>query len=385
MKRILIFSTVYHPFIGGAEVAVKEITDRIEDMEFVMITARMKRGLIKHERIGNVDIYRIGIGIPIFDKFLLALLGHKKALKLHKEKKFDLAWSIMASYCGFATLKFKEKINVPFLLTLQEGDPFEYILKKVRFVKKRFEKIFTSADGLQAISNYLLEWGKDMGFRGGIAEVVPNGVDLAKFQKTNIKKQINNNIQIINIKKEIGIEEDAKIIITASRLVKKNGVGDLIRAMTELSADVHLLIAGTGELEGELRKQVMDLKIDERVHFLGNLNHDELPKYLWASDIFCRPSLSEGLGNVFLEAMAVGLPVVGTEVGGIPDFLEDGKTGWFCEVKNPKSIAKKIKYILDENNKDEVEEVIKNARKMVEEKYSWDLISKKMKNIFDSL
>jgi len=91
------------------------------------------------------------------------------------------------------------------------------------------------------------------------------------------------------------------------------------------------------------------------------------------------------LGNSFLEAMAAEVPVVATPVGGIPDFLEDGKTGWFCKVRDPKSIAEKVKYILDEKNKGEVEQVVKNAKELVEKKYNWNDISQKMQNIFNKL
>ena len=202
---------------------------------------------------------------------------------------------------------------------------------------------------------------------------MPNGVDLKKFQITNDKFQINYKNQMTNTKK----------VITVSRLVKKNGVADLIKAMKFLDDDVNLLIAGDGELKNKLVRLVDKLGLVDRVRFLGNVSHDELPRYLWASDVFCRPSLSEGLGNVFLEAMAAGLPIIGTKVGGIPDFLVDDETGLFCEVGNPKNIAANIKRILTDI--DLRQKLIENGKKLVEEKYNWDLIAQKMQSIFDNL
>ena len=77
------------------------------------------------------------------------------------------------------------------------------------------------------------------------------------------------------------------------------------------------------------------------------------------------------------------MPVIGTKVGGIPDFLREGETGLFCEVQNPKSITEKIETLLkDENLR---LRLIENGRKLVEEKYSWDFIALEMKNIFDKL
>lgn len=388
-KKILIFSTAYFPFVGGAEVAVKEITDRIFDVEFDMITARLDRKLAKFERMSNVNVYRIGFGYPIIDKCYLAFCGYKFASKLQKTTKYQGIWAIMASFGGLGALTFKKRNkNVPFLLTLQEGDDFKHINRRAFLIKNKFQNIFRKADYIQAISNYLADWGKSMGATCPV-EVVPNGVDVGKFSIDDFRFSIG------DFKKKLGISESEKVIITISRLVKKNGVGDLIKAISQLritnyELPVKLLICGIGEEEERLKNLAKSLSIENKVLFLGHVPHNELPKYLAISDVFCRPSLSEGLGNVFLEAMAAGVPVVATPVGGIPDFLFDGETGWFCKVGNPKSIAEKIKYVLGQKDietagQPSVKKVVDNAREMVEEKYDWNKIAVKMREIIFNL
>ena len=126
-----------------------------------------------------------------------------------------------------------------------------------------------------------------------------------------------------------------------------------------------------------------ELNLGNRVLFLGHINHSDLPKYYSMADVFVRPSLSEGLGNVFLEAMAMGLPVIGTPVGGIPDFLEDRKTGLFCEASNPQDIAKKIKEILED--KELRKTLVENGLRLVQEKYDWDEIAQQMKEVYRKL
>jgi glycosyltransferase involved in cell wall biosynthesis len=143
------------------------------------------------------------------------------------------------------------------------------------------------------------------------------------------------------------------------------------------------LILGTGADEDALRSQVISLKLENRVFFKGFVSHDTLPEYLQACDIFIRPSRSEGLGNSFLEAMAAGIPVIATPVGGIPDFLVDGETGLLCEVDNPQSIAQKIeKFTKDMESR---RYIVANAQKMVQQKYDWNSVAEKMKGIFDRL
>ena len=364
-KRILIFSTAYLPLVGGAEIAVKNITDHMSDTEFVMVTARLNKNLPVKEKIGNVLVYRFGKGNK-WDKFRLILSGARFAKTLGN---FDLVWSIMASYAGFAALNYKKRhSNIPYLLTLQEGDSKFKIYKNVWFVWPYFKQIFKRADQIQAISGYLADWARDLGAKCPI-KVIPNGVDMEKF---------------VDIKIEDHIPCEHKRVITVSRLVPKNAVGDLILSAEYLPENVHFTIIGSGKLENNLKKLVADKGWQNRVHFLGRLEHDDIVLYLQQSQVFCRPSLSEGLGNSFLEAMAVGVPVIGTNVGGIPDFLEEGKTGWFCEVKNPQSIAEKIKYVLDEKNKEEVKMVTERAKKLVAEKYNWDIITEQMKEVFSS-
>src|SRR3989338_9074532 len=154
-KNVLIFSTAYLPLIGGAELAVKEITDRLPEYRFFLITSRMNRQLPKSEKIGNVEVYRVGFGFS-FDKYLLPIFGFLKAKSFLKANNFNLIWAIMASYGGIAaglTKKFYQK--APFLLTLQEGDYSPD--KKFGLAGLFLKKIVKSADYIQAISNYLKE------------------------------------------------------------------------------------------------------------------------------------------------------------------------------------------------------------------------------------
>src|SRR3989344_5334803 len=133
MKRILIFSTAYYPFVGGAEVAIKEITDRISGIQFDLVTAKLKRNLPKFEKIGNVNAYRLGLGIPFLDKLFLPFWGAIKATRLNNKNHYDFFWCMMVTFASGAAyvaniLKFWKR--VPIILTLQEGDSEEYLKTK---------------------------------------------------------------------------------------------------------------------------------------------------------------------------------------------------------------------------------------------------------------
>src|SRR3989344_1989137 len=381
-KRLLIFSLAYQPFVGGAEVAVKEITDRLPDYDFDLLTVNLDRQQKAAEKIGAVSVYRSNS-----PKYFFPLAAYRLAVKLHQKNKYDAIWSIMANQAGLAAALFKRCFpRVPWLLTLQEGDDLNSLAYRLRLLAPRWFGVFKSADQIQAISNYLSAWARRMGAAAPIS-VVPNGVDVSNFQVLASSFQLKDN--------------ENKIIITTSRLVKKNGVDTLIEAMQFLPNNVRLQILGTGPEERSLRKLVSRLNLDGRIKFLGQVSPNEIPNYLASADIFVRPARSEGLGNSFLEAMAAGVPVVGTPAGRIPDFLHDpqwqgeslpfgkdsplGQTGWVCEVGNPKSVAEKIKYILEPANFDQIQAVIHNARELITQKYDWGGIAQKMAQIFAKL
>lgn len=379
MKRILIFSLVYYPrWIGGAEVAVKEITDRLPPGEFQFDMITLNGGGEKSiEKVGAVNVHRVLSNVSRSAKLLFPCAALWKALSLHKKNRYDATWSIMANYAGFAAVFFKMKNRkAPFILTLQEGDPIPYIKKRVRLVYPLFKKIFLKADRIQAISHYLADFARDMGATCPI-DVVPNGVDYAHFSKVISPDQKK------SIRKECGFADSDTILVTASRLVLKNGIGDVIESLAYLPPEVKFLILGTGHLEDELKAKVKHLDLANRVRFHGFVAHDKLPDYLAASDIFIRPSISEGLGNSFLEAMAAGIPVIATAVGGIPDFLKEGETGLFAEVHNPRSIAQKIEKLM--RDRESRGHIIEHARELVREKYTWTIVAVMMRNIFHKI
>ena len=382
-RRILIFSLMYyHRFVGGAEVAVEHITRRIspEEIEFDMITMRTEAQ--KYERIGNINVYRVGprwkggTRSPLLYvlKYLFMPLALFKALQLHATRKYHATWCIMANYASGPALFFKlMHREVRLILTLQEGDPFAHIRKRVGITYPFFKKLFKISDHIQTISSYLADWAKSMGATCPII-VTPNGVDTRFFAEDISVAEAS------ELRRSLNKHEGDTLLITTGRLVVKNAVADILKSLTYLPKQVKFVSVGGGYLEGELKALARQLKIEDRVTFVPYLPSKDLPSYLHVADIFVRPSLSEGLGNSFLEAMAAGIPVIATPVGGIPDFLKDGQTGLFCEVNNPQSIAQKVeKLIRDTESRDFI---VKNAREMVVARYDWKNISSQMLELF---
>ncbi|HWH16699.1 MAG TPA: glycosyltransferase family 4 protein [Candidatus Paceibacterota bacterium] len=399
MNKVLIFSLNYYPhFIGGAEVAIKEITDRIpeEEIEFHMVTLRMDSALPKEERIGNVTVHRIGPSVPNptiadlkkfplhYNKHLYQFLAAWEAHRLHRRLRFDGIWAMMAHSCGIPAALFKTwNPKVPYLLTLQEGDPPEHIERLAKPVWPLFKAGFTKADYLQPISTFLKAWGARMGFTGQ-AEVIPNGVSIAHFAKPVSEAAVE------AMRESLGKTEGEVALVTTSRLVHKNGIDNVIEALPLLPENVRFYIYGIGPDEAMLRALAERLSVSHRAKFMGQIGHADMPVMLRACDIFIRPSRSEGMGNSFVEAMAAGLPVIATQEGGIADFLFDAKrnpgresTGWAVDADAPGDIAEAVNDIIA--HPDAVARVKETASVMVRDRYDWERIAASMRELFSRM
>src|SRR3989344_4826909 len=245
-KRILIFSLTYHPYVGGAEIAIKEITDRIsaDDYEFEMITLRFDKNLPAVERVGNVTVHRIGftaVNAKISDrklpfqcriaKLLFPFTSFSKAVSLHKKNVYDMIWAMMANQAGFGALLFKYAYpQVPYFLELQDGNSLRQIKARQPFLRLLwpfYRRIYLKANIIKAISHFIERLALEVGFTGPLA-VIPPAVEVAKFSAP-VPKETE-----VELKSKFGKKLGDVFLFTASRLVLSRGVEDVIRALTFL-------------------------------------------------------------------------------------------------------------------------------------------------------
>jgi glycosyltransferase involved in cell wall biosynthesis len=151
--------------------------------------------------------------------------------------------------------------------------------------------------------------------------VIPNGVDRSRFRRTAAANW-----------EEFGLPVGCRPLVTVGRLTKQKGHAVLLEAWSKVSpmfSSEHLVFVGDGELRDELKKQALDLKINQSTHFLGYQSN--IAGSLRGAGAFVLPSLWEGMPNVLLEALAAGLPVVSTRVEGTPPLVVEGSNGWLVQ------------------------------------------------------
>jgi len=218
----------------------------------------------------------------------------------------------------------------------------------------------------------------DLNARKNIS-IIPMGVDPSLFKKSNAGTQ----------KIRDSIHAKGKIILYAGRLIRIKGVDQLISAMPAViqkHPQAKLVIVGNGPERNNLLALSKKFGLENNTIFRKEMSQNRLVEWYSASDIFVLPSVlnpsgeKEGQGVVVLEAMACGLPVVGSKVGGIPSIIKNEKTGMLAKPGNPEDLSKKMCILLD--NDGLREQIIENARQMVLQQFTWESIAEKFIKLY---
>jgi len=238
---------------------------------------------------------------------------------------------------------------------------YSLLMKLQAPVSFQIEKNILARSSLTAVvSGHVAEYLYQYPIQPRNIQVVHNGVDTQLFTPSD-RKHNNKPVKVITI----------------GRLSPGKGFEDFIEAaeiINKANPQVVFAIAGEGILEKSLTKKISRLGIEGVTKLLGHIGgKNEIAAFYRSADIFVLPSHHEGLPTVVLEAMASGLPVVATKVGGVPSLIEDGVNGYLVAPREPMALADRILRLVDDENLRQ--QLGKKARERVLEKYNWDQIS----------
>ncbi len=192
-------------------------------------------------------------------------------------------------------------------------------------------------------------------------------------------------IDLDNFKIKEDLKNKKNLIGYISRLSIEKGVLNFAKAIPLIlkeKSDLEFLIGGDGPLFDEINEELKNNGSYDKVKFTGWIPHNELPNYLNELKLILLPSYSEGLPGIVQEGMACGAVVLATPVGSIPDVIKDGETGFILEDNSPECIAKNVIRALEHPN---LEEIVKNARNLIEEEYSYEVMVRKCRDSLDEL
>ena len=229
---------------------------------------------------------------------------------LQRDGRLDLLDAHFGYPDGEAAVRLGRWLKVPVTITMRGT---EARLANDPSLRPLLMRALLGADRVFAVSESLRQVALGLGVPPERVRVVGNGVDLERF------RAIDRNVA----RTELGLPSDAPVLVSVGGLCERKGFHRVIDCLPTLSVqgvDAHLIVVGGPSPEGDwsdkLRNQVREAGLDKRVHFTGPVPAQQLHRVLSAADVFVLATRNEGWANVFLEAMACGLPIVTTDVGG---------------------------------------------------------------------
>jgi D-inositol-3-phosphate glycosyltransferase len=380
MPRICLVTHYFPPHMGGIEKVSYEQSKRLTESgyEIDVLTSKI-RGQNERPTKGirvfpysNLNLAeRIGVPYPV-----LSFKAYRKFVQVIK--KCDLVHAHGHVYLSsYLAGKVAKKYKKPFIVT-QHNTFIDYqsILNMLehlndltvgKSVLKRANRIITVS---KETMKYVLKLGADK----TKTSVIYNGVDTNYFHP--VKKG--------ESRKKLGLPKNRRIILSVRRLVYKNGLDTLIESvplLTRDNPDLLFVVAGKGPSRKLIEDRIKELGIDANIKLTGFVPDRLLPLYYDAADYFILPSASgEGLPLVLLEAMACGLPVIATTVGGTPEIIKHMKNGVLVPPRNPEAMAETMAKILSEERLGPT--IGEEARRIVENRFTWEENLRQLQDIY---
>ena len=311
--------------------------------------------------------------LPFF--LLFQFFAILKAVRKHKINFIHCNWIIPQ---GLFSLLIHKMLKIPYLLTALGGDVFAFRnTPGFRYLKRWVIKnsYTCTANSLDLIENLrLLSPAAKL-------QYIPNGVDEKFFNETRFDPQLKLDLKITGL-----------FLLTVGRFAEKKGFKYLIDAMPEVLETLpktKLVLVGYGPEEASLRTRTKQLGLEDCILFVGGKSHSELRHYYATADIFIGPSIvakegdTEGQPAVFIEAMASKTAIIASDVGGIRDMVENGKTGLLIPPKNSGKIAEAITRLChDTALKKQLEE---SGKQRVMEKFRWEAVAQQYLGIYEHI
>ncbi|MFH1784727.1 MAG: glycosyltransferase family 4 protein [bacterium] len=368
----------FYPFVGGAEGQALKLAQELKKKGIdIFIVTRRVRGLSKFESFKGIDLYRLwGLGK---DNRISSLFFSINLLffLIKKRSQYQIIHCHLLSTLTVICILIGKLLNKKVIAKLggsgRYGDLWA-IKNKALLGRAKLWVLINYIDLFICPSREIRQELLNTGTSQDKVMMIPNGVSINNFFPLDLfLKQ--------ELKQKMGMK--GQLIIFSGRLSPEKDLETLLSVFKEIVKDyeIALLILGAGPLESKYQDWVGQNQLKEKVYFLGNI--EKVTPYLQISDIFVLPSLSEGLSNSLLEAMACGIPAVVTDIGGNRDMIHDGINGFLFVPQNKARLKEKLVFLLE--NPTEKERLRKEARKTIEERYTLELVAKRYIDCYKAL
>jgi glycosyltransferase involved in cell wall biosynthesis len=360
--NILMVSMDFPPVPGGISAHVFELSKALAASgQKVAVLTRRKKNIRRVQQPG-ILLYEIPL------KYLSLTYGLQ--IRHRIKKLIPVIQPDIIHLHGMGPLEWYDIKNIPLVFTNHTSGYLMRIQKGGFRRMRMLKRLLIKPDLFLAPSKELLEVPFPIPAK---KLFIPNGVDAAKYA-FNLQKRL-------DIRKQLRISDNEVVAVVTRRLVPKNGVIYLAQAAGYIKNDpIRFIIIGDGPERDAIEKEFIK-NCGNRVMMLGNKTHDEIIDYYSAADFSILPSLMEATSISGLEAMAAGLPLVGTRVGGIPELIKERENGYLCQPGDPEDLAEKITQLLS----NDLKSLGRASRDMIEKNFEWKRIAEKTLQAYETV
>jgi glycosyltransferase involved in cell wall biosynthesis len=379
---LCVVTHTFLPHVGGIERVVYEQCKRLRHKQFEPMVLTHRNYTEKNYAFDGIKVRcydSMNIGFRLGIPYAIPQITSYKTF-LESVKFNDIIHVHGHPYLSsFFAATIAKQYSKPLVLTQHntfiEYDSFWDTVEKLNDMAIGKE-VIKKADRIIVVSNATKNYVLSLGADPEKIEVMHNGVDLQRFRLlSGIKHEM---------REKLGVTKDACVALTVRRLVYKNGIDTLIESaniVIKKNPRLVFVVVGKGPDSGEVQRKIAQLGIQRNFKLAGFVSDEDLPLYYNTADFFVLPSKSgEGLPLVLLEAMACGLPVIATNVGGTSEVLNE-EYGKMVRPNNPVALADAI---LEFSSKDLLI-LKKEVRRMMEKEHSWDKNVEKLAKIYEEL
>ncbi|MBN8657671.1 MAG: glycosyltransferase family 4 protein [Anaerolineae bacterium] len=359
--KIALLSEKYTPDLGGLAISTGRLGDSLSaagyNVRLFAPTWNLPPTIKQTQRSNGVHVTRFGahkrVDDTLVDWFELIVEEHTRA-------PFDLIHAYFLPMAGFVGTYAGKYLGIPSVVSIRGND-----IERATFDPSKFSHVIYALQNANAVTtNASILAKKAKAFVDRDIHVIPNGIDTNKF------KPMEKNEILAEMLKVEG--QKSKVVGFVGELREKKGMATLLSGYAQLIKTVPTSLLIVGEVrEGEDKKVFEEFQIANPhlpVTVTGHVAHKDLPAYYSLMDVFVHPSLRDGMPNAVLEAMACGVPVIATPVGGVLDVIEDEVNGLFVNVNDVQGLTEKMAEVL--NQPDKRESIGRSARETVLGQYT---------------
>lgn len=381
--NVCMVTPTYFPILGGTEEVIYNLASKLRELGHSAVIVAPQYSTNASPYGKQSEDFEVRFPFSSRRGFVMLTQNRnciREVVKADEMFQFDVIHHFHVVPVGIACLLIRRKLGKPLITSLMGADSYSHEPTTFyRLTRPLAAVVMNSSDAVTSPSNDLAQRAYKTGCHRKI-ELIPHGVDPVRFDNGVMRSKAH------VFRKRLGLRDNETVVLTVSRLVPRKNLQTLIFAAPEIlrrNPNVKFVIVGDGPEYPKLLALTHKLGVTRSFKFVGRASAEDIPVYYGIADLFVLTSLYEAFGVVILEAMAASKPVIASNVGPVPEIIQDRATGLLFPPRDSESLAILICRVLEDAQLRI--EMGNRAKKFVEAHYAWKHVARLYLDLYEKL